>query len=681
MAECWWGKKPVVSETNLSISNERLAQALLETSTAVVVVFDGAGRLVRFNQAAQQLFGYQADEVVGRLFYEVFLPLDDAIRVKGGFARRASNNTMPSHFENLWLAKDGTPHTMFWTTSVVTENDALFVIAVGLDRSREYRAERERTALLELWRALDGLLPEIGTFEPEAFIAAAFAVLAKFIEVDALVLWEVNEHWYIKATLLHGQLPAAVWDAMTHGRMVGPNERAKYTSDGFIYIDEIPSHIRWHQLGLRSSANLILYPHEIHALPLGLAAYRLHTRAWSSSERALLEVAAHSIRMSLGRRQAEERFQVAFSQSFTHKVLYTPDERVVDANDVALAGIGLTRADLPSLVGKPISQTPWWQALADYADELRGYWAQACAGERVSFEVKTALAGQPYYGLATYTPIVDHTGRAILILVESHDVTAYRQTEQALQRANAVKRQFLSNMSHELRTPLNAILGFTELLREQFFGPLNPQQAEYIREIHHAGAHMLELVNDVLDVSQIESGQMKLDLAPTNLLAIASAVINLMHERARKAGLQLQLHTPIMPENPVLLVDGRKVKQILLNLISNAIKFTPSGGRVDLSVSQNQQHFEFCVADTGIGISPEHLERLFEHFTQLDESLSRKHEGLGLGLSLAKTYATLHGGNLTAESRLGIGSSFCLRLPNSNQEITLASALLFKNNH
>jgi signal transduction histidine kinase len=382
-----------------------------------------------------------------------------------------------------------------------------------------------------------------------------------------------------------------------------------------------------------------------------------------SATEAELSAVATTIAAGLGHHHTRERARVLFDQSLTHKVLYTIDERVVAANTLALANIGIRPDNLPQLIGKHLSETPWWPLLAERAEELRDYWQRTCAGEVVSFEVSLEVRGTTLYSATTYSPIVNHAGQTVLVLVEGHDITRFRETEQELQRANAVKRQFLSNMSHELRTPLNAIMGFNELLQGQFFGLLNAQQLEYLGEIHHAATHMLELVNDILDVSQIEDGTLKIERQPQNLIAIANASVNLMQNRARKTGLRLGLQVPVMPANPILFLDGRKIKQVILNLISNSIKFTPSGGRIDIVITQDESEITVGIIDTGIGIDSSHLSQLFEHFTQLDSGNTRKHDGLGVGLSIAQTYMRLHGGYISVTSELGQGSCFVLHFP------------------
>ncbi|MBD1923582.1 GAF domain-containing protein [Microcoleus sp. FACHB-831] len=226
--------------------------------------------------------------------------------------------------------------------------------------------------------------------------------------------------------------------------------------------------------------------------------------------------------------------------------------------------------------------------------------------------------------------------------------------------ANRAKSEFLTTMSHELRTPLTGILGFSRLLLEQIFGPLNEKQLQYMANINSCGEHLLALINDLLDLSKIEAGREELFLEILSVEDISSAALQVVAERAYEGGLQLSME--IAPNVTVCVADQRRLKQILVNLLSNAVKFTPIGS-VTLKVNQTEDTVHFSVIDTGIGIAEADLANLFQPFRQLDSGLNRKYEGSGLGLALSCKLAKLHGGNITVESELGRGSCFTLHLP------------------
>jgi len=251
------------------------------------------------------------------------------------------------------------------------------------------------------------------------------------------------------------------------------------------------------------------------------------------------------------------------------------------------------------------------------------------------------------------------------------DVTARKRGEAALQRAkedaeiaSRSKTEFLANMSHELRTPLNAIIGFSDIMVRELFGPIGQQRyAEYARDIHDSGQHLLSLINDVLDIAKIEVNKVELAEELVDVPEVIDSCLRLMRDRAIAAGVTIEV---AMPERlPDLNADDRRLKQILLNLVSNAVKFTPPGGKVIIRVEADDTGFRFVVADTGIGIAKADIATALTPFGQIDSSLSRRYEGTGLGLPLARSMAELHGGRLDIESEPGSGTTVTVSLPAS----------------
>jgi signal transduction histidine kinase len=233
----------------------------------------------------------------------------------------------------------------------------------------------------------------------------------------------------------------------------------------------------------------------------------------------------------------------------------------------------------------------------------------------------------------------------------------YREIESASQH----KSEFLANMSHELRTPLNAIIGFSEVLLERMFGELNPKQEEYLKDVLASGRHLLSLINDILDLSKVEAGKMELEPSAFNLPASLEGCLTLVRERATRHGIGLALTVDERVGDVV--ADERKVRQVVLNLLSNAVKFTPETGRVVVEITQGEGEVEIAVSDTGVGIAPEDQAAVFEEFRQVGSDQSRKSEGTGLGLALARKFVELHGGRIWLTSEVGKGSTFAFTLP------------------
>ncbi|HVE49115.1 MAG TPA: ATP-binding protein [Casimicrobiaceae bacterium] len=227
--------------------------------------------------------------------------------------------------------------------------------------------------------------------------------------------------------------------------------------------------------------------------------------------------------------------------------------------------------------------------------------------------------------------------------------------------ANRNKSEFLANMSHELRTPLNAIIGFSEVLIERMFGELNDKQADYLKDIHSSGKHLLSLINDILDLSKIEAGRMELELTAFDAAAALANAMTLLRERAQRHSIALSLDAD--PQLGEIRADERKLKQVMLNLLSNAVKFTPDGGRVEVCARMADGTLEVAVSDSGVGIAKEDQDAVFEEFRQVGLAGSNKQEGTGLGLALTKRFVELHGGSIRLESAPGQGSTFTFTLP------------------
>ena len=282
------------------------------------------------------------------------------------------------------------------------------------------------------------------------------------------------------------------------------------------------------------------------------------------------------------------------------------------------------------------------------------------------------------------------------LLTKRNDQLAVSNEE--LARATRLKDEFLANMSHELRTPLNAILGMTEGLQDKIFGDINSDQTKALKTIERSGSHLLELINDILDVAKIESGQIELELLPVAIDTLCRASLTFVKQQSHKKRIQLELKLP--SQLPELRVDERRIRQVLINLLNNAVKFTPEGGHITLEVSYHtspatppplqgitrvnvyststppnlsagsppqptslKNYLSIAVIDTGIGIAPEQIQKLFQPFVQIDSALNRQYSGTGLGLALVKRIVELHGGKVTLTSQVGVGSRFTINLP------------------
>ncbi|MGH8969339.1 MAG: ATP-binding protein [Actinomycetes bacterium] len=258
------------------------------------------------------------------------------------------------------------------------------------------------------------------------------------------------------------------------------------------------------------------------------------------------------------------------------------------------------------------------------------------------------------------TLLTAFAAHAAVAIRNAHLVRALEQRSTELEIASHHKSEFLASMSHELRTPLNAVIGFSEVLLERMFGDLNERQEEYIRDILGSGRHLLELLNDILDLSKVEAGAMELERSSFEVSDAIDYALSMVRERASRHGVQLR-SDPAADAGQIY-ADELRFKQVLLNLLSNAVKFTPEGGSVTVTAARDGAELVIGVTDTGVGIPPEDHERIFDSFQQGSRSPARQ-EGTGLGLTLCKRILEQHGGTISVVSEVGVGSTFRCRVP------------------
>jgi signal transduction histidine kinase len=277
----------------------------------------------------------------------------------------------------------------------------------------------------------------------------------------------------------------------------------------------------------------------------------------------------------------------------------------------------------------------------------------------------TTAAAFIFVGLGALALPGSHAFREYSERLEDMVKERTRDAEEARARAEAANRaksDFLANMSHELRTPLNSVIGFSEMLEDGIYGVLNEKQKEAVGNIAGSGRHLLSLINDILDLTKVEAGEMELELKSLAVRDVLASSMAIMNERAFKKAITLTLE--IDPGADIEMeADERKLKQILFNLISNAVKFTPDGGSVKIEAKKDGDLIEISVSDTGIGIRAEDMEKLFKPFTQVESGYTREYEGTGLGLALSRKLVALHRGRIWVESEYGKGSRFSFSMP------------------
>ncbi|MBE9180412.1 PAS domain S-box protein [Oculatella sp. LEGE 06141] len=386
--------------------------------------------------------------------------------------------------------------------------------------------------------------------------------------------------------------------------------------------------------------------------------------------------------------QSEARYRAIVEDQTELICRFLPDATILYANEAYCRFFGLRQEEIIGRSYEPI--------VFEEDQERVTRLVRSISFEQpfVTVENRVVVAGEVRWTQWNNRALFDEQGGLVEFQSVGQDITKRKQAEFELQQANEqltranaelaratrLKDEFLANMSHELRTPLNAILGMSEGLQEEVFGTLNARQHRAIATVERSGRHLLELINDILEVSKIEAGKLELEIRSVSLQHLCNSSLSFVRQQTIQKNIQLT--KTILTDLTDIAIDERRMRQVLINLLSNAVKFTPVGGQVTLVVQLEDARLEpkragmpslmhlahhstllFSVIDTGIGIDPENISKLFQPFIQIDSSLSRQHTGTGLGLTLVKQIAELHGGYVTVSSAVNQGSCFNVHIP------------------
>ncbi|QEH39092.1 Non-motile and phage-resistance protein [Aquisphaera giovannonii] len=617
-------------------------RSVVESAPAGILAVDGDGRITLANRRILDWFGYGRDEILGRPV-EDLVPEGSRARheaLRRGYASAPDRRTMGAGRPLTAARKDGSEFPVEVGLTLVPGAEPAF-LAMIVDVTERRRAESLIRESLTFRETLLEAIPAPVFYKDAAgrYLggnAAFFQFLGRGREETI---------GRTAAEIVPGEL-GTLHSEMDRRLLENPG-RQVYEAATAGAGDEAAAVI-FHKAAI---------PGE-DGRPIGIVGVILDVTALRRAESALRELNA-----GLERRVEERTAELAELAG----ILDASTDLIATAGpdgEARWANRAMERAVGPHGPGRAIGRIADTHPPASAARVLEeGLPAAARDGHWLG---ETEVLGRDGRLIPVSQLILAHRGPGGEVAYYStimRDITERKRMEAELARAARLKDEFLAGMSHELRTPLNAVLGLAEALMEGIYGPMNDRQAEALGDVHRSGRHLLGLINEILDLSRIEAGQMELLPGPASPEAIGGDSLRMVRDEARRKRLETRLTLRGVPD--VLVLDGRRVRQILVNLLSNAVKFTPEGGSVSLEMSADAAGRELIlsVRDTGIGIAPEHLGQLFQPFRQLDARLSRQFGGAGLGLSLVRKLAQLHGGDVEVQSEPGRGSVFTVRLP------------------
>ena len=637
-----------------------LADAVMENAGALVIVLDHQGRIVRFNRACEELSGYSYKEVAGKYPWETVLPPEDADKIRqNAFEAWVKNpESFAGNYTNDWLAKSGERYRLDWANRVLCNNlgQMEYMVSIGINVTEQHKAEEElRTSNQVINAVLDTTPVLIAYLDPQM----------NFIRVNKAYASADNKEPEYFIGKNHFALFPHDENESIFNQVVETGEAYTVYAKPFEY-DNNPergvSHWDWTLTPIKDSEG------KVNGLVLSLLDVTERIEALETIQRSEQELKRvnESLETRVEERTAELQDVLSLNQQMLSSLAigvtaYNENGDCIFANE-AMARI--INAKQENVLAQNFRSIQSWHDYGLLPLAVKAL--EEGAIQHGEFHVITTFGREAWLDV-TFARF-DRRGKPHLLFLAS-DITDRKKAEQEIinardeaEKANQAKNDFLSRMSHELRTPMNAILGFTQVLEME---PLEPKQLQFVGEIHQAGEHLLTLINELLDLSRIESGKLNISLEQVFLNSVVVEAMKLVEEVFKEHEVTFNNQCA---NNLELVADPNRLRQVLVNLFTNAAKYNHKGGSITLHCeSHRNDKLRIIVSDTGPGIAKDKLEDLFVPFERLGAELGEV-DGTGIGLALSKQLVELMGGTIGVDTILDKGSAFWVELPIGESE-------------